>query len=117
MLARLLAVGGFNRSTPLFSITDVGSAKEAADAKIRGSRLYSQEAYSYQRLMARCFPFSDNLGMFARMTSTKLVFFAGSHDNGYSHAVSALETEGLTDKIVIIKGNGILFFSVQSVGL
>jgi hypothetical protein len=48
---------------------------------------------------------ADCLRMFARLSQTKLVFFGGSHDNGYSHAVLALETEGLTNKIVILKGS------------
>jgi hypothetical protein len=30
-------VVGFNQSSPLFSIVDVGSGKEAADAKIKGN--------------------------------------------------------------------------------
>jgi len=33
-------VTGFNQASPLFSIIDVGSGKEAADSKIKGAALY-----------------------------------------------------------------------------
>ncbi|KAF9242910.1 hypothetical protein BU15DRAFT_72565 [Melanogaster broomeanus] len=81
---------GFNQSSPLFSVVDVGSGKEAADAKIK-----------------------ECLRIFTRFPQTSRVFFGGGHDNGYSSTLSHLENEGLLKKIVLLRGYGTLAAELQ----
>ncbi|KAJ6604686.1 hypothetical protein DFH09DRAFT_1123509 [Mycena vulgaris] len=72
---------GFNQAAPLFSILDVGQGKEAADAKIK-----------------------EYLRVFTRFPQTSFVFFAGAHDNGYTSALTSLENEGFSHKLVLLRG-------------
>ncbi|KAF9229318.1 hypothetical protein BS17DRAFT_16202 [Gyrodon lividus] len=81
---------GFNQSSPLFSIVDVGSGKEAADAKIK-----------------------ECLRIFTRFPQTSLVFFGGGHDNGYTSTLSHLENEGLLKKIILLRGYQTLAAELQ----
>ncbi|KAF7306952.1 Protein transport protein [Mycena indigotica] len=74
-------VSGFNQSAPLFSMVDVGQGKEAADTKIK-----------------------EYLRIFSPFAQAPLVFFGGSHDNGYTAAVASLENEGLLHKLVVLRG-------------
>ncbi|KAF7320315.1 hypothetical protein MKEN_00816300 [Mycena kentingensis (nom. inval.)] len=71
---------GFNSAAPLFSMVDVGPGKEAADTKIK-----------------------EYLRIFPSFPQTSLVFFGGSHDNGYTAAVAALENEGLLNKLIMLR--------------
>ncbi|KIJ68416.1 hypothetical protein HYDPIDRAFT_24698 [Hydnomerulius pinastri MD-312] len=81
---------GFNQSSPLFSIVDVGGGKEAADAKIK-----------------------ECLRIFTRFPQTSHVFFGGGHDNGYTSTLSHLENEGLLKKIVLLRGYRTLATELQ----
>ncbi|KAL0951145.1 hypothetical protein HGRIS_007880 [Hohenbuehelia grisea] len=72
---------GFNQSAHLFSIVDAGYGKEAADAKIK-----------------------EHLRLFSHFPQTEFIFFGGGHDNGYTSTLASIATEGLLDKIVLIKG-------------
>ncbi|KDQ63727.1 hypothetical protein JAAARDRAFT_75984 [Jaapia argillacea MUCL 33604] len=72
---------GFNQASPLFSIVDVGSGKEAADAKLK-----------------------EFLRTFTRFPQTARVFFGGAHDNGYTTTLNHLENEGLLQKIILLRG-------------
>ncbi|KAK4055011.1 hypothetical protein OIO90_003352 [Microbotryomycetes sp. JL221] len=73
-------VQGFNAAHPLFTMTDVGAQKEAADAKFR-----------------------ESLRFFTKLPSCKLVLAACAHDGGYSHALQSLETEGSISKVRVLK--------------
>ncbi|KIJ21720.1 hypothetical protein PAXINDRAFT_165129 [Paxillus involutus ATCC 200175] len=81
---------GFNQSSPLFSIVDVGGGKEAADAKIK-----------------------ECLRIFTRFPQTSRVFFGGGHDNGYTSTLSHLENEGLLKKIILLRGYQTLAAELQ----
>ncbi|KAJ7706142.1 hypothetical protein B0H17DRAFT_1035886 [Mycena rosella] len=72
---------GFGQAAPLFSILDVGHGKEAADTKIK-----------------------EYLRVFTRFPQTSLVFFGGAHDNGYTSALTSLENEGFSHKLVLLRG-------------
>ncbi|KAI0029625.1 hypothetical protein K488DRAFT_56000, partial [Vararia minispora EC-137] len=74
-------IHGFNEASPLFSIVDVGTGKEAADAKIK-----------------------EHLRLFTRFPQAVSVYLGGSHDNGYSTAINHLVNEGLGSKLVLLKG-------------
>lgn len=73
-------VQGLNAAHPLIVMTDVGSQKEAADAKFR-----------------------EAVRLHCKLPSCKLVIAGCEHDGGYSHLLQSLETEGLSDKIRILK--------------
>ncbi|EPQ60792.1 hypothetical protein GLOTRDRAFT_124541 [Gloeophyllum trabeum ATCC 11539] len=85
---------GFNQSSPLFSIVDVGSGKEAADAKIK-----------------------ECLRLFTRFPQTSRVFFGGGHDNGYTSTLNYLQNEGLVEKIVLLRGYRDLASELKSLNL
>jgi len=74
-------IGAFHQASPLFSVVDVGNAKEAADAKIK-----------------------ECLRVFTRYPQTSKVFFGGAHDNGYISELRLLHHEGLLEKIVLLCG-------------
>ncbi|GAA5959605.1 hypothetical protein JCM21900_002953 [Sporobolomyces salmonicolor] len=61
---------GLNAAHPLIQVTDIGAQKEAADSKLK-----------------------ENLTLFAKLPSCKLVLAGCSHDGGYAHLFSTLETE------------------------
>ncbi|KAI0639377.1 hypothetical protein C8Q77DRAFT_1044898 [Trametes polyzona] len=86
---------GFNQSSPLFSIVDVGNGKEAADSKIK-----------------------ECLRVFTRFPQTTKVFFGGaSHDNGYTSTLNLLQNEGLLDKVILLKGYKDLAHEINSLNL
>ncbi|KAK0233206.1 hypothetical protein IW262DRAFT_1329215 [Armillaria fumosa] len=85
---------GFNQAAPLFSIIDVGTGKEAADTKIK-----------------------EHLRLFTRFPQTFLVYFGGSHDNGYTSTLASLQNEGLLDKIVLLRGYKELAVELQHLQL
>ncbi|KAI9063042.1 hypothetical protein FKP32DRAFT_1686352 [Trametes sanguinea] len=85
---------GFNQSSPLFSIVDVGNGKEAADSKIK-----------------------ECLRVFTRFPQTSKVFFGGAHDNGYTSTLNLLQNEGLLDKVVLLKGYKDLAHEINSLNL
>jgi len=85
---------GFNQASPLFSIVDVGSGKEAADAKIK-----------------------ECLRLFTRFPQTCRVFFGGGHDNGYTSTLNYLQNEGLFEKIVLLRGYRDIASELKSLNL
>ncbi|KAI0778162.1 hypothetical protein BD413DRAFT_684062 [Trametes elegans] len=85
---------GFNQSSPLFSIVDVGNGKEAADSKIK-----------------------ECLRVFTRFPQTTKVFFGGAHDNGYTSTLNLLQNEGLLDKVTLLKGYKDLAHEINSLNL
>ncbi|KAI0361652.1 hypothetical protein OH77DRAFT_1508535 [Trametes cingulata] len=85
---------GFNQSSPLFSIVDVGNGKEAADSKIK-----------------------ECLRVFTRFPQTSKVFFGGAHDNGYTSTLNLLQNEGLLDKVILLKGYKDLAHEIDSLNL
>lgn len=62
---------GFNQASPLFSIVDVGSGKEAADSKIKGTSRLASEPDSRRWYFLEC------LRVFTRFPQTSRVFFGG----------------------------------------
>ncbi|KAF8591870.1 hypothetical protein K439DRAFT_1325765, partial [Ramaria rubella] len=85
---------GFNQASPLFSLTDVGNGKEAADTKIK-----------------------ECLRVFTRFPQTFKVFFGGGHDNGYASTLNSLHNEGLLDKIILLRGYKELAFELKDLQL
>ncbi|KAF9515833.1 hypothetical protein BS47DRAFT_1327804 [Hydnum rufescens UP504] len=85
---------GFNQSSPLFSMVDVGSGKEAADSKLR-----------------------EVLKMFSRLPQTKKIYFGGGHDGGYASVLRSLETEGLLHKLTMLKSYPRLAHDVEDLNL
>ncbi|KIK65410.1 hypothetical protein GYMLUDRAFT_38863 [Collybiopsis luxurians FD-317 M1] len=71
---------GFNQAAERFSILDVGSAKEAADAKIK------------------CHLEDD-----IRLPQTFKIIFAGCHDNGYVTNLRSQITAGYKNKLILLK--------------
>jgi len=74
-------IEGFNMAAPLFSIVDVGPSKEAADTKLK-----------------------ESLRVFTRFPQIVKVYFGGLHDNGYTTTLSHLQTEGLLNKLIALRG-------------
>ncbi|KAH9937662.1 uncharacterized protein B0H18DRAFT_1081778 [Fomitopsis serialis] len=85
---------GFNQASPLFSMVDVGSGKEAADAKIK-----------------------ECLRVFSRFPQTSKVFFGGAHDNGYTSTLNYLANEGLLDKVILLRGYKELAYEIKGLQL
>lgn len=75
-------------------MTDVGSQKEAADAKFR-----------------------EVLRLYCKLPSCKLVLAGCEHDGGYSHLLQSLETEGLADKIRVLKSFDEAAFDIKRLNL
>ncbi|KAH6901945.1 hypothetical protein BKA70DRAFT_1307842 [Coprinopsis sp. MPI-PUGE-AT-0042] len=70
---------GMNESAKTIMVVDVGQKKEAADSKIKA--LLESEV---------------------RLLETRMVFFAGSHDNGYVTELRAHVTAGYKEKLVLV---------------
>ncbi|OBZ79299.1 hypothetical protein A0H81_00772 [Grifola frondosa] len=85
---------GFNQASPLFSIVDAGSGKEAADSKIK-----------------------ECLRVFTRFPQTSRVFFGGAHDNGYTSTLNYLQNEGLLDKVTLLRGYKDLAYEIKNLNL
>ncbi|KZT74652.1 hypothetical protein DAEQUDRAFT_659485 [Daedalea quercina L-15889] len=85
---------GFNQASPLFSMVDVGSGKEAADSKIK-----------------------ECLRVFTRFPQTSKVLFGGAHDNGYTSTLNYLQNEGLVEKIILLRGYKELAYEIKGLQL
>ncbi|KAF8527670.1 hypothetical protein JB92DRAFT_2865575 [Gautieria morchelliformis] len=86
---------GFTQSNPRFIIADVyPGLKDAADMKLNELLLF-----------------------YARIPQTSLIFFGGTHDNGYFTALSQLQGEGFLRKIVLLKGYEQVAARIQSLRL
>ncbi|TFK57272.1 hypothetical protein OE88DRAFT_1690849 [Heliocybe sulcata] len=103
---------GFNQSSPLFCMVDVGSGKEAADAKIKEclrlfarwpqtSRVFFGGMYNLLKVHGRAADLSD----------------AGGHDNGYTSTLNHLQNEGLFEKIVLLRGYKDIAWELRSLNL
>lgn len=62
-------------------VIDVGTSKEASDAKIR-----------------------EHLKLFAKTEQCEMIVLGASHDNGYAHVLSSLQTESRLSKLLLLKG-------------
>ncbi|KIJ32372.1 hypothetical protein M422DRAFT_213923 [Sphaerobolus stellatus SS14] len=74
-------ITGFNQANPRFTINDVHSGKEAADTKIK-----------------------TYLQTWSRFGQVLRVYFGGGHDNGYYPTLAELQSEGLLDKVTLLRG-------------
>ncbi|KAG6854998.1 hypothetical protein C0991_005927 [Blastosporella zonata] len=89
---------GFNQAAERFVMVDVGDAKEAADAKIKGG-LTSQLAnitFSKLQVPARL---EDEL----RLPQTYKIIFGGCHDNGYVTNLRSQITAGFKQKLILLR--------------
>ncbi|KAJ7068901.1 hypothetical protein B0H15DRAFT_139397 [Mycena belliarum] len=73
-------VMGFNQATERFLMVDVGTTKEAADAKLK--------AYLEDEI---------------RLPETYKIVFGGCHDNGYLTSLHSAITSGFKEKLVLLK--------------
>ncbi|KAK7031685.1 hypothetical protein R3P38DRAFT_2925133 [Favolaschia claudopus] len=71
---------GFNQATERFLMVDVGSTKEAADAKLK---VYLEDEI--------------------RLPQTYKVIFGGCHDNGYVTSLHSQITAGFKEKLILLK--------------
>ncbi|KAJ7249498.1 hypothetical protein B0H12DRAFT_693927 [Mycena haematopus] len=71
---------GFNQATERFLMVDVGSTKEAADAKLK---VYLEDEI--------------------RLPETFKIIFGGCHDNGYVANLHSQITAGFKDKLILLK--------------
>ncbi|EJD34573.1 hypothetical protein AURDEDRAFT_117618 [Auricularia subglabra TFB-10046 SS5] len=85
---------GFVQAASMFCLVDVGPGKEAADAKLR-----------------------EALRIYARMPQVMRIFFGGAHDGGYRPPLSALQTEGHLDKVVLIKTQDDIALDLRTLNL
>ncbi|KAF8527671.1 hypothetical protein JB92DRAFT_2783440 [Gautieria morchelliformis] len=86
---------GFTQSNPRFIIADVyPGLKDAADMKLNELLLF-----------------------YARIPQTSLIFFGGTHDNGYFTALSQLQDQGFSSKIVLLKGYEEVAAKIRSLSL
>ena len=120
-------IEGFNKAAPLFSIVDVGSSKEAADTKLKGLDLLSCcvcHRAAGLRVRQNHFVFSHvslKLLKYISVVSTlqSSVFnvglrrCSGLHDNGYTTTLSHLQTEGLLEKLVFLRGYNEIAFQLR----
>ncbi|KAG8964103.1 hypothetical protein FRC03_002235 [Tulasnella sp. 419] len=81
---------GFNQANPLFTMVDVGRGKEAADAKLK-----------------------ESLRLFIKLPQTRHVIFGGAHDSGYLHELRSFQTDGLLEKLIVLKGNYEVAYEVK----
>ncbi|KAF7309434.1 hypothetical protein MIND_00314200 [Mycena indigotica] len=87
---------GFNQATERFIMVDVGSTKEAADAKLK---VYLEDEI--------------------RLSQTFKVIFGGCHDNGYIANLQSQITAGYKEKLMLLKGynemaSGIAMFQLPT---
>ncbi|KAF7309419.1 hypothetical protein MIND_00312700 [Mycena indigotica] len=85
---------GFNQATERFIMVDVGSTKEAADAKLKG---YLEDEI--------------------RLSETFKVIFGGCHDNGYVANLHSQITAGYKEKLILLKGYADIAFGIASLDL
>lgn len=102
---------GFNQAAERFVMVDVGSGKEAADAKIKvhledNIRLpqTSKILFGGELLMRR-----------SRQCSYELR--PGCHDNGYATTLRSLITAGFQDKLVLLQGYAESAVGIDELGL
>lgn len=77
-------ITGFNQASPLLSIIDVGSGKEAADAKLRGNVL----AVSLLISMSNHQTFPEMLRLFANIPQVKRIYFGGKRSGNLDFCMS-----------------------------
>ncbi|KAJ7507655.1 hypothetical protein B0H11DRAFT_133071 [Mycena galericulata] len=74
-------ISGFNQAADRFTMVDVGSMKEAADAKLKAH-------------------LQDDV----HLPQTFKIIFGGCHDNGYASSLHSQITAGFRDKLILLKG-------------
>ncbi|KAJ7848868.1 hypothetical protein B0H14DRAFT_2767052 [Mycena olivaceomarginata] len=85
---------GFNQATERFLMVDVGSTKEAADAKLK---VYLEDEI--------------------RLPETFKVIFGGCHDNGYLANLYSQLTAGYKDKLILLKSYTEMAGGIAMLGL
>ncbi|KAJ7276253.1 hypothetical protein B0H12DRAFT_1005009, partial [Mycena haematopus] len=85
---------GFNQATERFTMVDVGSMKEAADAKLK---VHLQ----------------DDI----QLPQTFKIVFGGCHDNGYVASLHSQITAGFGEKLILLKGYTQMATAIAALGL
>ncbi|KAF8211113.1 hypothetical protein K438DRAFT_2011507 [Mycena galopus ATCC 62051] len=85
---------GFNQATERFLMLDVGSTKEAADAKLK---VYLEDEI--------------------RLPETFKIIFGGCHDNGYVANLHSQITAGFKDKLILLKSYTEMAGGIAMLGL
>jgi len=85
---------GFNQATERFLMVDVGSTKEAADAKLK---VYLEDEI--------------------RLPETFKIIFGGCHDNGYVANLHSQITAGFKDKLILLKSYTEMAGGIAALGL
>jgi hypothetical protein len=88
---------GFTQAHPLFNVIDVGAGKEHADHKIR------EHLDLYIRNPQVLKIFFGGKSTFAVIYSQVFNKETGAHDNGYMGNLAAAQTNGQTNKLVILR--------------
>lgn len=123
-------IEGFNKAAPLFSIVDVGSSKEAADTKLKGLNLslplplslpflhitdgsIGQNLFVFSHVSHKLLKYTLVVGDLFSFLNDDLTACSGLHDNGYTTTLSHLQTEGLLDKLVFLRGYNEIAFQLR----
>ncbi|KAJ7173476.1 hypothetical protein C8R46DRAFT_115823 [Mycena filopes] len=85
---------GFNQATERFLMVDVGTTKEAADAKLK---VYLEDEI--------------------RLPETFKLIFGGCHDNGYVANLYSQITAGYKEKLILLKGYTEMAAGIAALGL
>ncbi|KAF7345433.1 hypothetical protein MVEN_01561300 [Mycena venus] len=85
---------GFNQATERFLMVDVGSTKEAADAKLK---VYLEDEI--------------------RLPETFKIIFGGCHDNGYVANLHSQITAGFKDKLILLRSYTEMAGGIAALGL
>jgi hypothetical protein len=63
------------------------------------------------------FYIQESLRVFTRFPQTSRVYFGGGHDNGYTSTLNQIQTEGLHNKITILRGYKDIAYELRSLNL
>ncbi|KAJ7283789.1 hypothetical protein C8J57DRAFT_1293593 [Mycena rebaudengoi] len=85
---------GFNQAAERFVMVDVGTSKEAADAKLK---VHLEDAI--------------------RLPQSCKIVFGGCHDNGYIGTLRSQITAGFRDKLILLKGYTQMATEIADLGL
>ncbi|KIM90970.1 hypothetical protein PILCRDRAFT_157689 [Piloderma croceum F 1598] len=92
-------VFGFNQAAERFVMVDVGSGKEAADAKIKVILEDNIRLPQTNKIL-----FGGQLLCNTLFMAFVDVLLAGCHDNGYTTSLRSLITAGFQNKLVLLRG-------------
>lgn len=121
---------GFNQAAERFIMVDVGSSKEAADAKLKGElapmvicrilKLFLDIQFILK--ITFVFPtltrYSSEVGSASTSLHDSLILHrTGCHDNGYVHNLRSVVTSGLGDKLVLMPGYSDIAIDIKALQL